>query len=330
MWKHPEQRGKLNVKLNDSFATFTFKLSIFICLVVRISHAAILDKMTRLKYIFQPSDIVLGFTRLYGVSGIRSLIGSTLNGSTRIVNHDPFSPKRYLELVEKFNVTVSIGFSTLAADLLDHAKIEFADLGSLKFFCIGGTKIPFDVIQKMSKHLPVGKVCQTYGMTETAGTIAMNMSEAKNDCVGQLISGCIAKIINDAGERLGIGKIGELCLKFPFSILGYFEDDCQSDMDSEGFFMTGDLARFDENNDLFIVDRKKEVFKCYGNSVSPTEIEEYLNTIYGVKQSCVVPIPDPNQNFNCLPAALIVKTTKSKCTEKSIHQWVSSKAIMKN
>lgn len=244
------------------------------------------------------------------------------------MNHHPFSPKRYFEIVEKFKVTVSIGAANLPVHLLDHKEIEFANLSSLKFFCTGGTKVSYSVIQNMSKHLPGGKFCQTYGMTETCGTIAMNMSHMRNDCVGQLISRYKAKIIDDAGKRLGIGEVGEICLQFPCPILGYLGDEqnVNNYLDSEGFFMTGDLGKFDKNADLFIVDRKKEVFKCFGYTVTPSEIEDYLNNIDGVKQSCVVPIPDPNQQFNNLPASLVVKTLKSNCTEQSIYDCVSSKS----
>lgn len=297
---------------------------------VRISHAAVLEKAKLLKCVFGPTDIVLGFTCLGGVSGVRLLFGSTFNGSTRIVNPGPFSPKRYFVIVDKFKVTVSICNSKWVEHLLDHAEIAFANLNSLRLFCAGGSKFPYHVIQNMSKFLPNGKFCQTYGMTETAGTIAMNQSHIRNDCVGQLIGGWNAKIVNEAEERLGIGETGELCLKLTCPILGYLGDDSENNthnfLDGEGFFKTGDLAQFDENNDLFIVDRKKEMFKSLGLPVTPTQIEEHLNKIDGVKQSCVVPIP--HQIFDCLPASLIVKTTRSKCTEQSICDWVLSKLRM--
>lgn len=279
--------------------------------------------------VFGPSDIVVGFTCLEGVSGVRFLFGSTFNGSTRIVNQGPFSPRRYFETVDKFKATVSICRSKLVEHLIDHAEIGSANLSSLKYFCAGGSKIPYHVIQNMSKHLPRGKFCQTYGMTETTGTIAMNLNHTRNDSVGQLISGWKAKIVNEAEERLGIGLVGELCLKLTCPILGYLGDDKTTHkyLDGEGFFMTGDLVRFDENNDLFIVDRKKEMFKSLGLPVTPTQVEELLNEIDGVQQSCVVPIPA--QNFDCLPASLIVKTATSKCTEQSICNWVLSKSRMK-
>lgn len=281
--------------------------------------------MTNLKCIFKPTDVVLGYTVLNGVSGIRSLLGPILNGSTRIVNHDPFSSKRYCEIVEKFKVTVSICSGAFVGQLRNHLKTSSADLSSLKLFCAGGTKVFYDVIQNMSKYLTGGKFCHSYGMTETCGAIAINLSHTLNDCVGQLISGIEAKIVDERGERLGIGEIGELCLKFACPILGYLGGDQSANniFDSEGFFLTGDLARFDEYNDLFIVDRIKEVFKCFKFPVSPNEIEEYLNNIDGVKQSCVLPIPA--LGFDCLPAAIIVKTVDSKCTKQSIYSLVQSK-----
>lgn len=93
--------------------------------------------------------------------------------------------------------------------------------------------------------------------------------------------------------------------------------------DDEGFFATGDIGSFDQNCDLFIVDRKKAMFKTDGYQVTPAEIEMFLNKVDGVKQSCVVPIPDAK--YDNLPAAVVVKEKHSNCTEKSIYDAVSSK-----
>lgn len=284
--------------------------------------------MTRLRCVFGPSDVVLGFTNLDGVSGIRSLIGPVLNGSCRVVNQAPFSTRRYCDLVKRFKVTVSICGMTMATQIqnyLDGTPRPESDLSSVKLFCVGGTKVSFQLIQQLNKHLTGGRFCHNYGMTETVSIVAVNTNHSRNESAGQLVSGYRAKIVNEYGERLGVDAVGELCLKLQWPFLGYIGNDHNSDIavDSEGFLMTGDLARFDEYNDLFIVDRKKEVFKCYGHHVSPAEIEEYLNEIEGVKSSCVVPIPDPC--LDNLPSSLIVRTNNSKCSENSICDMVSGK-----
>lgn len=270
-------------------------------------------------------DVVLGFSSFDGIAGIRILMAATLNGSARIVNVGPFSPERFFKLIERFKVTFSLSTAFQPNQILNHPQIKMADLTSLKHYICAGTKVSYDVIQKMNNYLRGGKFCHSYGMTELVGPVTVNFDHMKNDCVGQLISGCEVKVVNERGDRLGIGEDGELCVKQPYSFLGYLGDsrNVQQYFDDEGFFITGDIARFDANGDLFIVDRKKELFKCNGYHVTPCEIEEFLNKMEGVKQSCVVPIPDLKCDY--LPAVVIERATNSTCTAESIYNSVSGK-----
>lgn len=282
--------------------------------------------MRRLSTYIRSTDVLLAPATL---DGIRIIITGTINGSTRIVNDGPFSPERFFELVERFKVTYTLSAPFKAVQLLNHPQIETADLSSIKHYTCGGSGASFDTIQCISKYLRGGKLCHSFGMTELVGPVAINFNHTRNECVGQLISGCEVKIVNEEGERLGVGETGEFCIRQPHLFSGYLGDNrsFRDYFDSEGFFITGDIARFDENGDLFIIDRKKEMFKCSDYHVTPTEIEVFLNQIEGVKQSCLVPIPD--ENYEYLPAALIVRTENSTCTEQSISDAVSSKSINK-
>lgn len=292
---------------------------------VCISHAYILDNVRRLSPFTKATDILLGFNSFDGISGIRMAMSAILNGATRIVNTGPFSPERFFYLVERFKVTFTASTAFSVIQLLNHPQIEFANLSSLKHYICAGSKLSLDAINEMNKYLKGGKLCHGYGMTEFVGPVAVNFNHTRNDCVGQLISGCKVKIVNEHGHRLGINEDGELCIKPSFLFSSYLTDNqCSPNyLDREGFFITGDIARFDKNGDLFMIDRKKEQFKCCGYHVSPTELEQFLDKISGVKQSCVVPIPDIKSEF--LPAALIVKTENSTCTEESIYNAVLSK-----
>lgn len=298
-----------------------------ILLGICLSHAVVLDKSKGYRQIYTPFDVYLGFTSLDVASGVRALVAGTLNGLTQIVNVGPFSPERFIEIVEKFQVTIAKANALMAIELLHYPEIASANLSSLKLFICGGAKIPLRTIQTLDKYFKNGRFVQNYGLNETVGSIALNLNHVENDSVGQLISGCQAKIVNDQGERFGVNEIGELCLKFPHPFLGYLHNfpDLKSCIDEEGFFKTGDLARFDASGDLFVIDRLKELFKSCSNVVTPSRIEGFLNTIDGVKASCVVPIPDGNGES--LPAAFLIKTKNSTCTAQSIYDVVSSKNL---
>lgn len=269
---------------------------------------------------------MLLFHGIGGIAGIRFLMIATLRGSARIVNQGSFSPERLFDLVERFKVTFTIASPSMIAQLLNHPLIESADLSSVKTYLVGFSKIPFELLKKLDEKLPNGKCCQYYSMTELFGPIAINLEHLQNDCVGQLVCGAEAKIVNEDGQRLGVGEMGELCIKQPFRFAGYI-GDTGNYFDDDGFFATGDVGYFDENSDLFIVDRLKELFKNREYHVIPSEIEAFLDKIDGVQQSCVVPIPDTM--CDNLPAAVIVKSERSNCTAESIYQAVSSNSQRK-
>ncbi|XP_031634448.1 4-coumarate--CoA ligase 2-like [Contarinia nasturtii] len=166
---------------------------------------------------------------------------------------------------------------TSAYKLLDSENIETANLWSIKHYLCSGSKSSLNLIQSMNKYLKGGKFSQASGMSEASGYIAMNLAHSDNDCA----------------------------------------EENHDDFDDEGFFPTGDTVRFDENGDMFIIDRKKELFTCNGYHVMPAEIEGFLNNLDGIQQSCVVPIPDL-QSGN-IPAALIVKNKESTCNEDFIY-----------
>ena len=281
--------------------------------------------MSKLNEFFRSTDIILRFGSLGGIASVRYFLGAILNGSTQIVNADPFSPSRYFELVDRFKVTMTYTSTYAIHRILQHPGVKTANFNSIRLWCFSGSNISTKVVQKMSEYLKNGHACNTYGITELFGIIACNLEHTDNNCVGQLIGGCEAIIVNDHGERVGVNKIGEICIKFPFPFLGYLNNtqgiECY--VDENGFFLTGDEGYFDESGDLFVDDRKKEIFKCNGSKVPPMEMEAFLNDIDGVKQSCVVPIPVETVGY--VPAAVIVKDKSSNCTEQSIYDAVSSR-----
>lgn len=286
--------------------------------------------MIRLSEIVESTDIMLGFTYINAVSAVRYLFGATLHGATRIVNPGSYSAELFFDLVKRFKVTfiASLPLSRIYL-FLNHPQIELADLSSLRLFRCSGNKVPYNTILKLNKLLPNGKFCHSYGMTEMIGVIAMNMNHTKNDCVGQLLSGYEAKVINEQGQRLGIGEAGELCLKQPFMFDGFLakSEEAEKQFDNDGFYVTGDIVRFDNNGDLFIIDRKKEMFKICGHHVIPGEIESLLNKMDCIMLSCVVPVPD----IICdnMAAAVIVKNKQSTCTEESTEEYIYNTILSK-
>lgn len=264
---------------------------------------------------------------MHWVSGIRSLIGGTLSGLTRIITTEVFSPETQFRLVEKYRVTFVVNSLHHLISMAKHKDIKSADLSSIKLQLCGATKIPFSVQAEMNAHLPNSKVYVGYGLSEIVGVASRNyLGGNEKDSVGKLIDGCLAKIVDEHGNRCGPNVDGEICIKVPYKFLGYFGDKSATDelYDAEDFFVTGDIGRFDNDGLLYIRDRKKELFKYNNMQISPMEIESFLVESPQIAAACVVAVPDGENN---LPAAAIERAKGSNISEQEVFDLVAGNFI---
>lgn len=161
-------------------------------------------------------------------------------------------------------------------------------------------------------------------MTEICGGITCTAPNELTECSnssGRIIMGCQIKIINQrTGEKCGIGEEGEIYLKVPIPPMGYYKDEMatRNAFDNEGYFISGDLGYFDESGRLTVVGRKKEVFKCRGFFVFPTEIEHLILKHSDVRDVCVVNVYDDEMATD-IPAAVVVKMENSSITADDVY-----------
>lgn len=204
--------------------------------------------------------------------------------------------------------------------------VESADLSSVKIYITGGSKVATDAIAQMNQFLSNGQVVVVYGVTE-AGFISVNYTKLTNsyDSCGSLLNGMELKIVDEDGRKLGIGEDGEICIKNAIKPMGYYNNPklTQELFDSEDFVLTGDVGHFDENGNLHLSDRSKDVFKCRLTHIFPGEIENVLMSHDAISGACVVGIPDPEVIAPNLTAAVVTKRKGYDVTEKQIHGFVA-------
>lgn len=326
MFVRQEQRDhqkvkQTNIEINQKFKKKKQQIIIFrkgVC----ISHAALLDCVENFHAITS-NDVLLTFSSLYWISGWFVLLTGILNGATRILTTETYNPILHLRLIEQYKVTFSKNAAHHLSLMLKCDRFPQTDLSSIKFQAITGGKCSFSVQNEINARLPNGMVCPVYGLSESAGPMTFNLSDT--DSVGQLIGFFSIKIIDDDGNRCGIGKNGEICFKTNYKFLGYYDNQKATleALDDEGFFLTADIGHFDENGNLYIVDRKKDLIKYCGHQISPSQIESYLIAFPAVKAACIIGIP--NDVETDLPAAFIVRNEGSNITETDIFNKVSGK-----
>lgn len=268
-------------------------------------------------------DVVLCFSTLYWFSGIITLLHRTLQCATRLITTESFSPELMLQLIEKYKVTGLISASHQMVLTVKCAAIATTDLSSVKHFIVGGSKVPLEPSKNIQKHLPNGSVLIVYGISEIFGLIAMNVRGVENEAVGQLVHGVRVKIVDDDGNRLGIDRVGEVCVEKGCRFGGYHGDQESTNAlyDAEGFLQTGDIGRFDKDGWLYLVDRKKDIIKYRNYMISPGEIESFLLKCPEIALVCVVGITDLVSTD--LPAAVVVRQKNSTISAEEISAMVA-------
>lgn len=279
--------------------------------------------MTRFD-IVNSDDTMLCFSSLYWLSGLLTLLIGTLNGATRLITTELFSPELLFRLIEQYKVTFVLNTPYQMVLSLKNALIKQTDLSSLKKYFVGGSKVPFGASIEFNKCVPNAKFFNAYGMSELSGVASSDFPESSGrDTVGQLVSGLTVKIIDGNGKRCGVNINGEICLKSQYKFIGYYGNQAATDelFDKEEFLLSGDIGYFDEDGYLYLVDRKKDLLKYCNFQISPSEIEAYLIESPDIKSVCVVGIPDDIATD--LPAAVIIRNENSNITDKQIYKMVA-------
>lgn len=262
---------------------------------------------------------------IYWFSGLYTILVFTVNGSTRILTAKRFTPEMELAIIKKYNVSVLLNVSYELLLLLKSGLATKESLSSVKHVIGGGGKVPFAILQEFNSILINGHVNIDYGSTEI-GAISFDFPYfSGKDSVGRLSNGLTVKIVDDRGNCCGINVDGEICAKSRYNFRGYYQNEAMTKeaIDSEGFFLTGDIGHIDEDGYLYIIDRKKNVIRHPKQYVFPVEIENFLLKSPKVKSVCVVGVPFDDATE--LPAAFVVRQDDSDITKQDIFNLIEGK-----
>ena len=241
-------------------------------------------------------DVYLNVFPMFHVGGlfVYTLPQVIMGGTTVLLKR--FDPERVLELLQRERATI---FAAVPAmyQMLTQARIwADADLSSLRFCTSGGAPLPVPLVEQYTREKGI-RFKQGFGMTEFGpGLFALAPEDAirKAGSIGRPNFYIDARIVNSENQPLGPNEVGELVLKGPSIASGYFNNAAAwaEVIDEDGWFHTGDLARYDEDWHFYIVDRLKDMFISGGENVYPAEIEAALYRHPAVFQCAVVGVPD--------------------------------------
>jgi len=236
---------------------------------------------------------VMPMTHVFGLVSI-FLRGIFIGGGCRLAAR--FSAAEIAAAVAAGEITVLSGVPAMFAKLLDHVDAAGLSLRSpaLNLVTTGGSPVDPDI--KVRIEAAVGMTAITgYGMTETAATISRSRPGDDGPALsaGQPLDGLDVRIVDGGARDLPVGEVGEVWVRGPNVMLGYFRDPAATEaaLTEDGWLRTGDLGRIDGEGNLHVVDRSKDIIIRSGFNVSPVEVEGVLNAHPGVLLSAVVPRP---------------------------------------
>ncbi|MCB1960653.1 MAG: long-chain-fatty-acid--CoA ligase [Rhodocyclaceae bacterium] len=216
-------------------------------------------------------------------------------GATNVLITNPRDIPGFVKELGKTRFTVITGVNTLFNALLNHPDFKSLDFSSLRIALGGGMAVQQAVANRW-REVTGKPLIEAYGLTETSPAVCINPLDLAefNHAIGLPISSTEISIRDDEGKELAIGKAGELCVKGPQVMKGYWNrpDETARTMTADGFLRTGDIATVDAEGFVRIVDRKKDMILVSGFNVYPNEVEDVVASHPGVAEVAAIGVPD--------------------------------------
>ena len=218
-------------------------------------------------------------------------------GAENVLIANPRDLHSFIDVLKKKKFTVITAVNTLFNLLMTSKKFKNLDFSNFKFSVGGGMAVLSETAKKW-KEVTGSHITQGYGLTETSPVISINkIDDPYNGTIGLPVQSTEIKIIDDHGSDVSINEPGELCVKGPQVMSGYWRySETHHDLfTQDGFFKTGDIAFRNNEGYLTIVDRKKDMIISSGFNVYPNELEDYLTTHPDIHEAGIIGVPDKNR-----------------------------------
>ncbi|WP_445489562.1 long-chain-fatty-acid--CoA ligase [Niallia sp. 03133] len=267
---------------------------------------------------------MLAIMPLFHVYGLMTVMVLSMMEIYKMILIPKFDATATLKTIHKQRPTLFPGAPTIYIGLLNHPDIEKYDLSSINGAISGSAPLPVEIIGRFQEKTG-GKLVEGYGLTETSPVTHVNFlwdHEIRKGSIGVPWPGTDAAIFStETGEQLPPGEIGELAIKGPQVMKGYWNNPEETDkVLKNGWLFTGDISFMDDKGYFYIVDRKKDMIIASGFNIYPREVEEVLYEHPAVEEAAVVGIADPYRGETV--KAFIVLKKGASVSEDDLNAFV--------
>ena len=268
-----------------------------------IPHSAIVSNSRALgrgRYEMTAEDRFWSPLPIFHIAGILPMIAVfDVGGAYLTIPH--FEAGLALDMLEREKATATYpSFVTIMQDLISHPNFPGTDLSRVRLMNSNLGVQPAAIKDAIVKAMPHTKQVGTYGLTEASGTVCTSRlsddEETRTSRLGAPLEGWELKILDaETGEARGVGERGEICIRGPGMLTGYYKDPDKTAeaIDADGWLHTGDLGSLDAAGQIMFHGRAKDMLKVGGENVAAAEIESVLNTHPAVELAQIVAAPDP-------------------------------------
>ncbi|XP_070575439.1 luciferin 4-monooxygenase-like [Ptychodera flava] len=276
-------------------------------------------------------DIIPAIIPFFHVAGLVGVLSLGLKQGIRLITLPKFEPETFLRTIQEYKATRILTVPPLVFFLANHPLVDRYDLSSVSDIICGGAPTGPAIIKAVRKRLGQSNipVREVFGMTELSSltTIVTTDEEFEIGSVGTLLPNTTAKVIDlETGKTLGVGKEGEICFRGPQVMKGYRNniEETRKMISEDGWLRTGDIGFYNEKGHFYVVDRLKDLIKYKAYQVAPTELENLILSMPGVKEVAVIGLP--HDEAGELPKAFVVPKSDNIKPE-DVMKFVEGKVI---